>query len=54
MAKTSRDEIRRQALEFAERWLALIGTNGIKTRADLARYLGVTRARVAQVLRRYN
>ena len=43
-----------EALELAERWLVLIGTNGIKTRADLARYLGVTRARVIQVLRRFN
>ncbi|HUS73369.1 MAG TPA: hypothetical protein VMY06_09915 [Sedimentisphaerales bacterium] len=54
MAKTSRDEIRGQALELAERWLALIGTNGIETKADLAKYLGVSRARVTQVLRRFN
>jgi len=52
MAEKSRDEIRRQALELAERWQALIGTNGIKSKADLARYLGVSRARVTKVLRR--
>ena len=48
----SRDEIRRQAFQLAEQWQALIGTNGIKTKADLARYLGVTRARITKVLRR--
>jgi DNA-binding MarR family transcriptional regulator len=32
--------------------LALIGTNGIETKADLARYLGVSRPRVTKVLRR--
>ena len=31
---------------------SLIETNGIETRADLARYLGVSRARVTQVLGR--
>ena len=34
------------------RWQALIGTNGIKSKADLARYLGVSRARVTKVLKR--
>ena len=48
----SRDEIKRQAFQLAERWQALIGTNGIKTKADLARYIGVSRARVTQVLNR--
>jgi len=48
----SRDEIRCQALELPERWQALIGTNGIETRADLARYLRVSRARVTKVLSR--
>ena len=37
---------------MAERWQELIGTNGIKSKADLARYLGVSRARVTKVLRR--
>jgi len=37
---------------LAERWQELIGTNGIKSKADLARYLGVSRARVTKVLRR--
>lgn len=48
----SRDEIKGQALQLAERWQALIGTNGIKSKADLARYLGVSRPRVTQVLER--
>ena len=34
----------------AERWRAMIDGEQIKTRADLARYLGVSRARVTQVL----
>ena len=33
-------------------WQALIGTNGIESKADLARYLGVSRARVTHVLQR--
>ncbi len=51
-AKMSRDEIKGQALQFAERWQALIGTNGIKSKADLARYLGVSKARVTKVMSR--
>jgi hypothetical protein len=45
----SRVEIKGQGL--AERWQALIGTNGIKSKADLARYLGVSRAKVSKVFR---
>lgn len=30
----------------------VIGTNGIKSKADLARYLGISRARVTQVFKR--
>ncbi len=48
----SRDEIKSQALELAERWKTLIGTNDIETKADLARYLGVSRDRVTKVLSR--
>jgi hypothetical protein len=36
--------------EKAERWAAMIDGEGVKTRADLARKLGVSRARVTQVL----
>jgi len=36
----------------AIQWQALIGTNGISSRADLARYLGVSRTRVTQALKR--
>ncbi|UCE99638.1 MAG: hypothetical protein JSV82_00800 [Planctomycetota bacterium] len=46
----SRDEIRSQGLQLAEQWQALISTNGIETRADLAKYLGISRARVTQPL----
>ena len=37
-------------MERAERWAAMIDGEVIKTRADLARKLGVSRARVTQVL----
>ncbi|NIP27620.1 MAG: hypothetical protein GWN67_24035 [Phycisphaerae bacterium] len=47
----SRDKIIKQAFEFAERWLALIGTNSIKVKTDLVRYLGVSKAIVSKVLR---
>lgn len=33
-------------------WQALIGTNGIETKADLAKYLGISRASVTYVLKR--
>ena len=33
-------------------WQSLIGTDGVESKADLARYLGISRARVTQVLRR--
>lgn len=36
--------------ERAERWAAMIDGDVVKTRADLARKLGVSRARVTQVL----
>ncbi len=36
--------------ERAARWAAMIDGEVIKTRADLARVLGVSRARVTQVL----
>ena len=36
--------------EKAERWAAMIDGEVVKTRADLARALGVSRARVTQVL----
>jgi hypothetical protein len=41
-----------EGIERAKQWKALIGTNGIESKADLARYLGVSRARVTQVLKR--
>jgi DNA-binding MarR family transcriptional regulator len=41
-----------EGIEQARQWQSLIGTNGIETRADLAKYLGISRARVTQVLRR--
>ena len=33
-------------------WQALIGTNGIETKADLAKHLGISRASVTYVLKR--
>jgi len=49
-AKVSRDAIKNQSLETATQWQALLGPNGINTRADLARYLRISRARVTPVL----
>ena len=46
----SRLLIKKAACLRAKQWQKLIGTNGINTRADLAKYLGVSRARVTQVL----
>jgi len=48
----SRAQIKAEGIQKAVDWQALIGTNGIESKADLARYLGVARARVTQVLRR--
>ena len=48
----TRSQLRLDGIERARQWKALIGTNNIETRADLARYLGISRARVTQVLRR--
>jgi hypothetical protein len=50
--KKSRDEIKMRGLQLAEQWQALIGTNGVESKADLARYLGISRARVTRVLKR--
>lgn len=46
----SRLQLRLEGIDRARQWKALIGTNGIETRADLARYLGISRAGVTQVL----
>jgi hypothetical protein len=48
----TRSQLRLEGVERARQWKALIGTNGIKSRADLARHLGISRARVTQVFRR--
>lgn len=48
----SRAQIKAGGIQRAMQWQALIGTNGIKTQADLARYLGASRARIPQVLKR--
>ncbi|MHC4536967.1 MAG: hypothetical protein ACYS6K_23715, partial [Planctomycetota bacterium] len=48
----SRAQITSDSMQKAIAWKALIGTNGIETRADLAKYLGVSRARVTNVLKR--
>ena len=41
-----------QGIETARRYQALLDDGTVKTRAELARYLGVSRARVTQVLKR--
>ena len=48
--RKSRAQITADGIQKAVQWQTLISTNGIETRADLARYLGVSRARVTQVL----
>ena len=48
----TRSQLKLEAIERARQWKSLIGTNGFKTRADLARYLGISRARITQVLQR--
>jgi hypothetical protein len=42
----TRSQLREEALERARQWKVLSGTNGIETRADLARRPGISRARV--------
>jgi hypothetical protein len=42
--------VRETTEERAERYLSMIDGEVIRTRADLARHLGVSRARVTQVL----
>ena len=41
-----------QGIETARRYQALLDAGTVKTRAELARFLGVSRARVTQVLKR--
>jgi hypothetical protein len=48
----TRSQLRLEALDRARQWKALIGTNGIENQADLACHLGISRARVTQVLKR--
>lgn len=43
---------RRNPLEIAHRYQALLDSGVVKSRAQLARFLGVSRARVTQVLSR--
>ncbi|MHC4572906.1 MAG: MarR family transcriptional regulator [Planctomycetota bacterium] len=48
----SKTQIKADGIQRAIQWQCLIGTNDIETKADLARYLGVSRARVTQVLKK--
>jgi len=48
----TRTQIKTDGIQRAMQWQSLIGTNGIESKADLARYLSVSRARVTQVLNR--
>nr|HOO49673.1 hypothetical protein [Alphaproteobacteria bacterium] len=43
---------KKQGIETAKRYLQIMEEEGIETRADLARHLNVSRARVTQVLNR--
>ena len=43
---------KRDGLILAKKYAELLGSGAFKTKAELARYLGVSRARVSQVLRR--
>ncbi|MHC4584855.1 MAG: hypothetical protein ACYS3N_10010, partial [Planctomycetota bacterium] len=45
-------KLRQEGIEQAMQWKVLIDTNGIESRAELARYPVISRARVTQVLRR--
>ena len=39
-------------MKLAHKYQSLLDSGAVKTRADLARYLGVSRSRVTQVLNR--
>jgi hypothetical protein len=48
----SRTQIKADGIQKAIQWQELIGTNGIESKADQARYIGISQAIVTQVLRR--
>ena len=50
--RKSRAQIKMEGIERTKLWQSLIGTNDIESKADLAKYLGVSRARVTHVLKR--
>ncbi len=50
--RLTREEKRNQGIETAKRYLEIMRSERIQTRAELARRLNVSRARVTQVLRR--
>ncbi len=50
--KCEQSKPRPDGMERARYYQSLLDSEEVKTRAELARYLGVTRARVTQVLRR--
>ena len=45
-------QIEAEGIQRAIQWWALIDTNGIESKADLAGYLGVSRARITRVLKK--
>lgn len=47
-------EPKRDRLRLAFYYQSLLDSEAVKTRAELARFLGVSRARVTQVLKRLN
>ena len=50
--KPNMNPIKPRGINKAKERQALFGTNSIETKADLARHLGISRARVTQVLRK--
>jgi len=51
-AESASAKPKRDGMRLAHHYQALLDSGEVKTRAELARHLGVSRARVTQVLRR--
>ncbi len=52
LTPSSRPRVNRGPLALAQFYQSLLDSEIVRTRAELARHLGVSRARVTQVLRR--
>ena len=51
-AETESEKPKRDRMRLARYYQSLLDSDAVNTRAELARYLGVSRARVTQVLKR--